>query len=126
MRVHLSAQVQSIIIAYANANPSEVLTVSTLRDNSSLNEIGAQDHHITTALRSLSTGKLALLTRVHVGYGKTRFGYELRVKPKIKIAEPTVIQTSNALPPDLKINVDRETGVLGLEFKGLKISISVT
>jgi hypothetical protein len=84
MRVHLSAQVQSIIIAYANANPSEVLTVSTLRDNSSLNEIGAQDHHITTALRSLSTGKLALLTRVHVGYGKQDLdtSYELSLRSR--------------------------------------------
>jgi hypothetical protein len=124
VRVHLSAQVQSIIVAYAKANPSEVMTVASMKHNASLVEIGAQDHHISNAFQALMRGRLPTLARVRMGSGKTRFGYELRVKPKP--VEPVVVPTMLPMIPDLKINVDRETGVLGLEFKGLKISISVT
>lgn len=122
MRLNLSAQVQSIIMAYARENPNEVMTLGMMKHNPSLVKIGAFDHHIGAGFATLTKSKL--LVRVRMGVGRTKYGYELKDKPK-HLAVPETIVTTNALPADIKLSVNKTDNSLNIEFKGIRLNISV-
>lgn len=120
MRLNLSAQVQSIIMAYARENPSEVMTLGMMKHNPSLVKIGAFDHHIGAGFATLTKSKL--LVRVRMAVGRTKFGYELKDKPpKIEHQPETIV----ALPADIKLSVNKTDNSLNIEFKGIRLNISV-
>jgi hypothetical protein len=132
MRVRLAAQMQALAMAIANADPHTFQTSATLVSHPEAKKLGAEDHHAISALSVLH--KIGKLTRFRTAFGKTRYGYELPPEEKAaailrqrrnQAQQPAAPQEETRVPADVKVTVSKGTGALLVEYKGLRLEISI-
>lgn len=118
-RIHLAAKMQAYTLAFAKSNPTEVFTTGDLAFHVEVRAMQAADHHIISACSALH--KSGLLERVRIAKGRARYGYVLPTS----LAPKTPPPPAPATPEEVHVEVNKATGALLVEYKGLRLTISV-
>lgn len=126
MKVRLAAQMQSLAMAIANADPNGFQTSATLVSHPEAKKLKACDHHAISALTVLY--KIGKLERFRTASGKTRYGYELpasvREALRLRAPKPESLPAPT-VPTDIQVTVNKATGTLNVEYRGLRLAISI-
>lgn len=120
-RIHLAAKMQAYILAFAKSNPTEVFTTGDLATHVEVRAMQAAEHHIISACSVLH--KSGLLERVRIAKGRARYGYALPIGLAPKT--PTPPAPAPATPEEVHVEVNKATGALLVEYKGLRLTISM-
>lgn len=126
MKVRLAAQMQALAMATLNADPGRDLTSSDLLDLAKSKGYPAEDHHAISALNVLH--KIGKLERFRRAYGRQKYGYCLPMSERAKVfgLRPPVAEETPPPVTDVQVSVNKTTGTLNVEYRGLRLSISIT
>lgn len=122
MKVRLAAQMQALAMATLHADPGRDMTSADLLLLAKSKGYPAEDHHAISALTVLH--KIGKLERFRRAYGRQKYGYCLPLSERTKAAD--LPGTEGAPVTDVQVTVNKTTGALNIEYRGLRLSITIT
>jgi len=124
MKIRLAAQMQALAMATLHADPGRDMTSSDLLHLAKSKGYPAEDHHAISALSVLH--KIGKLERFRRAYGRQKYGYCLPLSERTKAADLPVAEETPPPVTDVQVTVNKTTGTLNVEYRGLRLSISIT
>lgn len=126
-RIRIAAQLQALIMAMAKGLGT--ITTSDIISHADAKVMGAQDHHVDQALKTLV--KRGSLEKFRMGSGRNKFGFCIQktlepvTKGEVKIHEPEPVVIPTPTMENLKLTMNQDNGALTICFRNLSIEINV-